>query len=128
MSLSEHRQIENEMLFRRENEEVGDALEDLDAIHIENDKPDLVWDDDAQISFKCECSDENCEQRIPLELSAYKDIHKDRSAFIVKPGHQVEAIEEVINKNANYSVVRKDKKIPEPDPGETLNDTPIDNS
>jgi hypothetical protein len=34
MPLSERRQIENEMIFRRVNEKIGDSLDSLDAMHI----------------------------------------------------------------------------------------------
>ncbi len=35
MPISERRKIENEMIFRRLNEKVGDNLDSLDAMHIE---------------------------------------------------------------------------------------------
>jgi hypothetical protein len=43
ISLAERRQIENEMIFRRTNEKVGDDLGVLDEMHIEEGNPDLVW-------------------------------------------------------------------------------------
>lgn len=69
MPISERRQIENEMIFRRINEKVGDDLADLDAMHIEDDNLDLMWDDAVLLNFKCECSDEDCDKRIPIRLS-----------------------------------------------------------
>lgn len=126
MPLSERRQIENEMIFRRANEKVGDSLGALDAMHIEDDNPHLIRDDSVLLHFKCECSDEDCDARIPIKLSVYQNIHANRDSFIIKLKHQVEAIEEVILTEADYSVVKKNNSTAEP--GEILNVTPINNS
>lgn len=126
MPLSERRQIENEMIFRRVNEKVGDDLDSLDAMHIEDNNLNLVWDDTVLLNFKCECSDENCDKRIPIKLSVYKKIHENRNAFIIKLKHQVEEIEEVIISEENYSVVQKNKSTAEPN--DVLNSTTADNS
>ncbi len=125
MPLSERRQIENEMIFRRINEKVGDDLGSLDAMHIEDDNVGLVWDDDMQLNFKCECSDEDCDQRIPIKLSVYKEIHENRDAFIIKPNHQVKEIEKVTVVEGDYSVVVKNNSTAEPD--DNLNATTINN-
>jgi hypothetical protein len=125
MPISERRQIENEMIFRRSNEKVADDLDKLDAQHIKDDFPELVRTDDLELHFKCECSDENCEDRIPIKLSEYQKIHEDRKKFIIKHNHQVENIEKVIITEENYSVVLKNKSTAEPD--NSLNTTSINN-
>ncbi len=121
ISKAERKQIENEMFFRRMNEKVGDNLGAVDAMHIEDGNIDLNRDELLLLRFKCECSDENCTERIAVELSKYQEIHEDRNAFIVKPDHQVDPIEKVITKDTNYSVVRKNNSTPEP--GSNLNIT-----
>jgi hypothetical protein len=126
MPLSERRQIENEMIFRRLNEVVGDNIEGLDSMHIEDDNPHLLWDDAILLNFKCECSDENCDKRIPVKLSVYKKIHENRDAFIVKLKHQVEDIEKVILSEDNYSVVEKNNSTAEPN--DILKNTSINNT
>jgi hypothetical protein len=126
MPLSEHRQIENEMIFRRANEAVGDNLDQLDTIHRENGNPELARSEDMLLYFNCECSDEACDARIPVTLRVYQKIHENRDAFIIKRKHQVKAIEKVILTEADYSVVEKNNSIAEP--GDTLNKTSIDNS
>ncbi len=126
MPLSERRQIENEMIFRRANEKVGDGLDKLDAQHIEEGNPDLVRTDDGILHFKCECSDENCDARIPIKLSIYQKIHLNRNAFVIKLKHQVNAIEKVIVTEDTYSVVEKNNSTPEPNT--TLNVTSINNT
>lgn len=126
MPLSERRQIENEMIFRRVNEKVGDELGGLDAMHIEDDNLDLIWDDTVLLNFKCECSDEDCDKRIPIKLSVYKKIHENRNAFIIKLKHQVKEIEKIILTDENYSVVEKNNSTAEPN--NNLNVTAVDNS
>jgi hypothetical protein len=110
------------------NEKVGDDLGALDAQYIEDKEIYLIRDADILINFKCECSDENCSIRIPLKLSDYQHIHKDRDTFIVLPQHQVDPIEKVLWSGAEYNVVLKNKSTTDPVKGKLLNDTRIDNS
>lgn len=126
ISHAERRQIENEMIFRRFNEKFGDDLDALDAMHIEDGNFELLHDVDLELHFKCECSDENCTVRILMPLSVYKEIHLDRSTFIVKPNHQVDKIEKVVEKTDTYSIVKKKHTTSEP--SDVLNKTTIDNS
>ncbi len=123
---AEQRQIENEMIFRRINEKVGSGLDALDDMHREDGNDHLVRDEDLLLRFKCECSDENCEVRIPLQLSEYQRIHIDRDTFIVKTDHQVDPIEKVVSSEDGYNVVKKNNSTPEPN--DTLKNTTIDNS
>lgn len=126
MPLSERRQIENEMIFRRANEVIGDKLDEVDANHRDDGNPELVRNEDLLLRFKCECSDEDCDARIPIKLSVYQTIHENRDAFIIKLKHQVKAIEKVILTEDDYSVVEKNNSTAEP--GKALNVTSIDNS
>jgi hypothetical protein len=124
----ERKQIENEMLFRRANEKIGTDLDDLDALHIADGNPHLVRNDDLLLNFKCECSDENCEARIPMKLSHYRTLHVDRSVFIIKPNHEVNPIEKVIEVADAYSVVRKNNVTREPRKGADFNRTSLDHA
>lgn len=126
ISHAERRQIENEMIFRNINEKVGDDLGALDAMHIEDGHVDLIRDENLQLHFKCECSDENCAVRIPMLLNEYQEIHTNRSTFIVIPNHQVDPIETVIKETPNYNVVKKNNTTDEPSGG--LNTTSIVNN
>jgi len=126
LPITERKQIENEMIFRRLNEKVGKDIDDLDAMHVKEDNRHLMWDDTILLNFRCECSDENCNKRIPIRLSVYKKIHENRSAFIVKLKHQVGSIEKVILTEDNYCVVQKNNTTSEP--GDTLNITTVDNT
>jgi hypothetical protein len=123
---AERRQIENEMIFRRINEKVGDDLGALDAMHIEDGNIQLIRDEDLILRFKCECSDENCIVRIPMLLSEYQTIHTDRDTFVVLPNHQVDPIEKVLRESPVYNIVKKSNSTPEP--SDTLNATVINNT
>ncbi len=125
MSINERRQIENEMIFRRANEAVGTGLDEIDANHREDGNPELVRNDDVLLKFKCECSDEKCEDRVPLKLNVYQKIHQNRDTFIIKANHQVDAIEKLLYTEPNYSVVKKNNSTPEPD--DELKKTSINN-
>jgi hypothetical protein len=128
LSTEERKQIENEMLFRRANEKVGADLDALDAMHIADGNHHLVRDEDLLLDFKCECSDENCDARISMKLSDYKDVHKDRSSFVIKLHHEVKPIEKVIKTTENYSIVRKNNVTPEPELDAEFNKSGLDNS
>jgi hypothetical protein len=126
ISVAERRQIENEMIFRRMNEKVGDDLGALDAMHIEDGNPDLIRNEDTLIHFKCECSDEECAERIAIKLSKYQEIHVNRDTFVVRLEHQVDPIEKVIKTTDGYNIVLKNNSTPEP--GNELNQTDINNT
>lgn len=126
LSDAERKQIENEMIFRRINEKLGLDMDQLDSMHRKDGNDFMVHDDLIDIHFKCECSDENCETRIPMKLSTYRELHKNRNDFIVKTNHQVDKIEKVIIKGDTYNVVQKKHSTAEP--SDTLNITSIDNS
>jgi hypothetical protein len=126
ISAAERRQIENEMIFRRINEKVGNDLDALDAMHVQDGHAELVRDKNLLLHFKCECSDENCSVRLPILLSEYQTIHLNRDTFVVKPGHQVDIIEKVLKVTPAFHIVKKNNSTAEP--SDTLNSTTIDNS
>ncbi|MDL2341907.1 MAG: hypothetical protein QFB87_02420 [Patescibacteria group bacterium] len=126
MPLSERRQIENEMIFRRANEQIGINLDEVDALNVQDGNPHLVRTEDLLLEFRCECSDENCHERVPIKLSTYKSIHLNRDTFIIKEDHEVNAIEEVTVVEVDYSIVKKNKSTTEP--GAKLNTTDVNNA
>lgn len=128
ISKAERYQIENEMLFRRMNEKVGDDLGALDAEYIEKNEEFLVRDERLLIKFKCECSNEHCNTRIAMTLNDYQDIHKDRDTFVVTPNHQVDPIEKVIYLSPEYNIVAKNNSTRDPKKGQRLRNTAADNS
>ena len=112
-SVTEQRQLENEAVFRKANEQTTESVKELKEIAKEDDQLSLIHDEDMKLHFFCECSDEDCQDRIVITTSRYEALHKDRKQFILKPGHDVKQIEEVVFKNPNYHVVKKNRKPPE---------------
>lgn len=103
---SERRMVENEVVFRQYNERALDGFNKLKEI-AEEDGQDYVVEDDAQLLFNCECSDEDCRQRVTLKPSRYNEIHQHRDRFVIVRGHEVKEIEKVIEKEAEFSIVEK---------------------
>jgi hypothetical protein len=123
---AEKRMTENEVIFRRYNESVKKGLDELKNIATEENHAAQYQMEDAPLYFYCECSDENCVERIKLKPSLYNSIHTNRSKFIIVPGHESESIELVTNKMPGYVVVEKNVK-----PSESvskLQKTDIDNT
>jgi hypothetical protein len=107
ISSSQKRLIENEMIFRGANQKVQRALVRLKkSAEIEGIAP-LSSAADIPLYFYCECSDRKCRERIMLKPSAYQKLHKDRSRFLVLPGHQTPKVEKVIKSTKNYTLVEK---------------------
>lgn len=124
-SPSERRQIENEVVFRNANEQIQKDLDELRKKAKAEGHDSLIPDKDLDLHFYCECSDENCRERIVLALSKYKQLHQDRSQFIVSPKHETTAIEDVVSKKITYTVV--EKFIVPPEKATMLKSTPIHN-
>ncbi|MDB5166220.1 MAG: hypothetical protein JWM37_292 [Candidatus Saccharibacteria bacterium] len=98
--LSLDRQVANEVLFRDRNSSVKNSLKDMLA-------------PDVPIYFACECTRLDCEERIALTTEAFEALHRDRQQFVIKPGHETLAVENVVDTTPDYYVVRKSRPVPE---------------
>lgn len=105
--------LENEAVFRRLNESVKKNLTEIKALAEESNQDYLIRQDDTPLHFYCECSDEDCRQRIQMKPSTYDRIHKNRNCFILIGGHQTKVVEKVVRKEPNYWVVEKHRTPPE---------------
>jgi len=123
--LSIRRMVENEAIFRQQNESIQKSLEELDQLATSDGQP-ITDKDELILHFYCECSDENCRSRIPIKLKEYADIHKQRRCFVLLPGHEVDLLEKITKKTNDYFVV--EKLIIPPERPQKLNQTDIDNS
>ena len=102
------------MIFRRANEKVGIGLDKLNVLYNKDGAFELGHRAGILLEFQCECSNEACTERISMKLNTYQKIHLNRDTFIVKPNHQIESIEKVVQTRANYLVVKKDHSVTEP--------------
>lgn len=115
-SVYDRRRAENEVVFRQFNEQAKHHIKKTTPVttkddHSESNLPNSQ--DDMVIQFFCECSDENCDQRMQLSVKEYEHNHLERDYFTILPGHNVPEIEEVIKTEDHYIVVKKHEQPPD---------------
>ena len=124
--IPQRRMAENEVYFRQRNENMQQGIDDLKNLAHEQGHDSFIDQSDSSLHFYCECSDENCRERVVVHPSDYDKIHKYRDRFIVVPGHEVPEIEHVVAKTHGYYVVEKDVVTPEV--AKNLHETDVDNA
>ena len=90
LDLRRERAARNENLFR----EVNERIEDLATSA-------------SFTQFICECYDDTCDQRVSMTVQEYEDVRADGNRFFVLPGHTAEDVDEVLEENDRYLIVRK---------------------
>jgi len=83
----------NETLFREVNERI-----EAGQWPTERDEP---------AAFRCECGSLRCNQMVELTLEEYEDVRASATQFVLVPGHEIPAIERVVERGANYVIVDK---------------------
>jgi hypothetical protein len=116
---------ENEVVFRQYNESIQRGLDDLETVAAEDGQETHIDAGDMPLHFYCECSDENCKQRVILRPSDYNEIHKRRDCFVLVCGHEMPEVERVIRKGDGYCVTQK--YLPPPKSADQLRPTPTSN-
>jgi hypothetical protein len=96
----------NEALYRLVNEQIEGI----------NDAFGVITGDFAVV---CECEDLNCQEQITVARGAYEQVRANPAAFIIKPGHQAEEEEDVVEETDDYFVVAKKPGTPERHASET---------
>jgi hypothetical protein len=97
----ERRKARNETIFRQVNEQIERlqkpfALTDTEPLHI-----------------VCECDDLACAERIVVPVDVYDETRADAAQFFVRPGHEDEEVEVVVDTGGDYLIVRKRPGAPE---------------
>lgn len=96
MDVEDHRQrafARNEALFRSLNEMLSDAA--------------TLEGDRGEVSFLCECSDEECADEILLRQEMYEQVRAVATHFAVQPGHFRTDLERIVEQHERYWVVAK---------------------
>lgn len=57
--------------------------------------------------FVCECGTLGCSETVEIEISEYEGVRSGFERFLVVPGHQMEEIEDVVERHDSYLVVAK---------------------
>jgi hypothetical protein len=84
---------ENEILFRDVNERL--ASEERVSSSVE------------QLDLVCECTDRTCVKVFTMPLAEYEWLRQDPHRFVVLPGHEAPAVEDVVERHAGFVVVEK---------------------
>jgi hypothetical protein len=85
---------ENEALYRSVNEKI-EALSAAFGVITET------------MSVVCECGNASCAEQIEVSIPDYERIRSDPTLFIIRPGHEIPDVEEVVERNHVFHVVRK---------------------
>ncbi len=88
-----------ESLFREVNERIAESAERFEA-------------DEAE--FVCECDDPTCTTRVPHSLAAYEEVRADGTTFLLRPGHDNETVEHVVEEGEHHIVVEKTDPVVAP--------------
>ena len=95
MTTREERIGLNEAIFREVNERI-------EALHHR-----FELRDDEPLQIVCECDRIDCTERLEVMLESYERTRADSACFFVSPGHDDPAVEDVVEADEGYVVVRK---------------------
>ena len=79
----------NEAVFREVNERISDLTRENAA------------------EFLCECATKTCTETLQMTRAEYENVRSVPTDFAVLPGHEVPDLEEVVERNDAFLVVRK---------------------
>jgi hypothetical protein len=92
----QRRIAENEGLLR----EVNEAIE----------RGQWPGEQDSDAAFRCECARLDCSRLISMTPREYERIRSTPRRFVVVPGHEVDAVETVVEVRHGYAVIEKRDK------------------
>ena len=100
MSERERRLGLNEAVFREVNERISEVNETFGS------SVPSEWST-GELDLICECDDTSCVERISMPVAAYEQVRADPRQFVIVPGHEDHAVEDVVARENTYNVVRK---------------------
>jgi hypothetical protein len=83
----------HQSLFREVNERIEELAESLELRD--------------EVPILCECGTPGCNERIVLTEAEYDDLRRIPTHFAVLPGHDIAAVERVVEQNERFVVVEK---------------------
>jgi phosphoribosylaminoimidazole-succinocarboxamide synthase len=92
VTVTDDRLARTEALFRDVNERIAESAESFDADHAD---------------FVCECGHQACTERVSATLDEYERVRADGRRFLLRPGHENERIERVVERRPRFAVVEK---------------------
>ena len=91
--MSKKRIVRNEALYREVNEQI-------DALNEAGPRAD-------PIPAICECGSIASTEIVPIGRQAYEAVRAHPERFLVKPGHEITDVEDVVEEHADWAVVAK---------------------
>lgn len=64
-------------------------------------------EDEGTAVFVCECGYLGCSETLEVSIAQYEAVRTDFDRFLVVPGHEIEEVDEVVEKHPSYLVVVK---------------------
>ncbi len=95
MDEAKRRKAANETVFR----EVNERIESLQ-------RP-FALAEHQPLQIVCECDRLDCSERLSVQLEVYEEIRSDAALFLVRPGHEDDSVEDVVDTGGDYMIVRK---------------------
>jgi hypothetical protein len=92
----EERIARNEAGFRDLNESLGGRVHD----------PSTNF-----AGFVCECGDMDCAAILRVDVQDYERVRSDPRRFLVKPGHEIPDLEDIVEQADGFVVVRKHAEV-----------------
>ena len=86
----------NEAFFRAVNEGIAEASERFES---------------EEAEFLCECGDDRCTHRIEVPLDECERVRQSPTRFVVKRGHVISEVEEVVQRRRRYAIVEKVDRV-----------------
>jgi hypothetical protein len=84
----------NEAIFREVNERVEEINRTFSTLT-------------ESMEIMCECADVRCAEMISIPVSEYERIRSDSTLFAVVPGHEAADVEDVVEQQSGFDIVRK---------------------
>lgn len=61
--------------------------------------------------FFCECGARDCLQTLHMSNEEYAAVRSDPLQFVIKPGHEIPDVEDVVSRHEDFFVVRKPEDL-----------------
>jgi len=91
---------ENEAVYRAVNEKIQSLNESFGTLA-------------ESMTIVCECGNLSCAEQIRVDPGTYERVRSDPTQFVVVPGHEIEDVEEVLERHDAYAILRKLPGTPE---------------
>ena len=87
---------QNQSLFREVNERLEGIAKTFQYVA-------------SKATFACECADMSCIEQIAMTPDEYEAVRAHPTHFLVRPGHVIPEVEDVVSTHDGYLVVEKQR-------------------